>query len=271
MLTFPHKKWNPFIQLDLHKGIFLNGPIPIPGAAWHVGVGVFAMPGDHKFNEHRVFADGMEIVSRGHELNYIFPHWNLFPFSPAQPNILIPLLFLGSSSKCIFAVGSVVGKDGPIAVSVIFKYAGLNFACADPVMMPTSLVINWGSVELGFTWGDLCAAILCYLYDLLVAEIMDALGGWLVGLLPPGLLKGPFLSLLRASGLPKIFRGEGGRFASMALELSEKTLDFMVGEALDGVGGIGGELGVPAPGDMAADAATHVGAWVDGRAELFGD
>ena len=34
MQTFPHKKWNPFVQLDLHDGIFLQPPpvIPIAGS-----------------------------------------------------------------------------------------------------------------------------------------------------------------------------------------------------------------------------------------------
>ena len=30
MKTWPHKKWNPFVHLDFHKGIFLTGPIPVP-------------------------------------------------------------------------------------------------------------------------------------------------------------------------------------------------------------------------------------------------
>ncbi len=271
MRTFPHKKWNPFIHLDHHEGVFLNGPIPVPGTAWHLAAGCMVFPwwymGGKKNNDDKVLANGMPIVSRLHEPKYlIVPHWNMFPFTPGQPNILMPLLILGSGSKCEFAVGSVRGKDGAIAVSVLC-YVGVNLACADPCNMPTCMTINWGSVVLGFTWGDLLAGILCGAYDALKSFLENKFFGWLGGkLLPKGLLKGPMLNLLRRFGLPKVFRAAGGKFASLAGKLGTDTViaitKLLYGELY------GGNLGVDDPiGNAAANGAERLGAWVDGRSE----
>lgn len=286
MQTFPHKKWNPFIQLDFHKGIFLTGPIPVPGGAWHIGGGVLAMPfiylGTPKHNECKVLANGMEVVSRGHEPKYlIIPHWNLFPppFVPACPNILIPLLLLTSSNKCQFAVGSVVGKDGPIAVS-IFKYVGINQACQEFCTAPTSITFNWGTVELGFTLGDLVSSLLCFAFDSLKSFLEYLAFSKLAGFLPKGLFKNQMKSLLGRLGLPKIFRGAGGRFASMSERLVGEGLT-AAGKALYGEMFGGGNLGQATgfdsidPVNMVASAAgegaDRLGAWIDGRSESFYD
>lgn len=284
MQTFPHKKWNPFIQLDFHEGIFLTGPIPVPGKAWHIGAGVLAMPfiylGTPKYNECKVFANGMEIVSRGHEPKYlIIPHLNLFPLPPAQPNILIPLLLLTSTNKCQFAVGSVVGKDGPIAVSLL-KYVGINQSCQEYCTAPTSLSFNWGSVELGFTWGDLAATILCFAYDSLKSYLEYRAFSKLAGFIPKGLFKTQMLGLLGRVGLPKIYRGAGGRFASMSERLVREGLT-AAGKALYGEMFGGGNLGqatgfdridpVNMVSNAAAEGADRVGAWIDGRSESYYD
>ncbi|GEM_PF-4625412 len=281
MKTFPHKKWNPFVQLDYHKGIFMTGPIPIPGGAWHLGAGILAMPwiylGTAKNNGDTILADGMPIVSRGHEPKYaIVPHWNLFPFTVAQPNIMMPLLILGSSNKCQFAAGTVVGKDGPIAVS-IFKYVGINQACNDPCSAPTSLVANWGSVELGFTWGDLLATVLHFAFDSLKSFLEGKLFESLDNLIPKGLLKNQMKSLLGRLGLPKIYRGALGRFASMSENLVGNTItklsSTLYGEVFGG--NLGASLGNPDPisaiSNAASSGADKLGAWIDGRSESFGD
>src|SRR5687767_14138441 len=105
------------------------------GYAAHIAGGVLAIPwiggffGENKNNEDKVLADGMPIVSRQHESKVlVIPHINLFPFVPATPNLLVPLLILGSSNKCVFAVGSVQATDGPVAVS-IDRWHGLNVTC----------------------------------------------------------------------------------------------------------------------------------------------
>jgi hypothetical protein len=166
-IAYPHRKWNFFVNIDVHDGYFVAppAPLPVPGKAWHVGAGVFAAAfaqleggtglGVLKGNDGKVTQNSWAIVSRGHEVRYcVYPHINVKPFPPSQPNVLIPLLILGSSSKCLFANVRVRGKDGPIALSML-AFLGLNQACGDPCNYPTSFVINWSHVKVGWRLGDL--------------------------------------------------------------------------------------------------------------------
>ena len=209
MITLPHKMSNIFFDFDLHKGIFLIPPLPTPGWAVHFGMGFLSSAyksGTNKNNFDKILVDNQVIVSRNHcPEKRILPHWNLFLFFPWQPNIYIPFLILGSKSKCQFAAMSVEGPDGPIAVS-LFKTLGINIACNDPVSLPTSFVINTGTVEIGFTMGDLLSGLLNYLFDLLIEAIFDFIWDKTLGKLTSmvgnyfqqrGLFKGQMKWLLR--------------------------------------------------------------------------
>jgi hypothetical protein len=179
--TWPKKPQHWIITLDRHAGIFLVWPIVVPGMAWHFGTaqeGWSKTMGTNKWNDD-VLADGVPICSRGNKPEHcIIPHLNLFPFPPWNPNLLIPLLIFMSSSNNVLAVGSVVAKHGPIAVSLPFvKVIGTNLACNDPVPLPTDIVIMPSStVVLGFTLGDLIAALIQWAIEALIAYVMDKLG-----------------------------------------------------------------------------------------------
>lgn len=98
------------------------------------------------------------------------PHWNLFPFTPAQPNLLIAILLIASANKCQFA-GQQRAREGRpgrrLAVSRGRHQPGGNEHCS----APTSLCFNWSSVDVGFTWGDLVASLLCFAFDSLKSFI----------------------------------------------------------------------------------------------------
>ncbi len=261
METFPKKPQYFIITLDRHAGIFVMCsqmfiPPVLPGIAWHIG---FAMEdwshndplGTNKWNED-VKCDGVSIASRGNSPWPVVPHWNLFPYPgiPINPNILIPLLILLSSSKSFLAVGSVVAQKGPIAVMIPgVKVVGVNMACADPIPMPAINVVWVGqsTVVLGFTLGDLLAALLQWAIDIIIAlavkvlgKIVGALGKRLANKIgqrlagrftsgvmnkvgnflsnigsnaakngPPGFLKRMQLNALGKLGLPKVFNQPG--------------------------------------------------------------
>lgn len=180
LATYPHKVkmpslWDPLIQLDWHDGIFLMppAPLPAPGKSCHLGISFLWMSeislgGDPKKNSETVLADGAYLSSRGAKVGglLILPHINLYPL-PVSPNLnlLIPLLILGSSSKCMFAASTVQGPDGAIACSVL-PHVGFNLACAQPAKMPTSIIVTRGTVQVGFTFGDFL-----YGFALMVVEI----------------------------------------------------------------------------------------------------
>jgi hypothetical protein len=246
--------WDPILQVDWHAGIFLMppSPIPVPGFSWHIGVGFLWMShislfGSPKNNADTVLADGAPLASRGAEVGGLGlrPHCNIFPL-PVVPNanLLIPLLNLGSSSKCVFAVSSVRGKDGAIACSPV-PYAGLNLACADPCAMPTSGVLTRGTVYLGFTWGD-------FFFGLAIMALESAIDfalGKLCGALSDGLLRAlnkssilksslrPAINKLLGRGYSYAEKGKKG-FQSLAdkyiKDIFEQTVDRSVDATQDG-------------------------------------
>ena len=181
-----HKSSNWFIQIDMHKLIYLSpslsaGPVgpelTLTDSALvpHFGAGrlSFGVTGYHQDNDDLVLADGARVISRAHRVRRcIVPHW---PVSIVPPNPRTPLLILASDNKIEMAAASVVGPDGPVGVA-IFYYVGVNMACNEPLMMPTSLCFTGGTVVVGFTLGDILAAILMSLLDALISAVVQLVG-----------------------------------------------------------------------------------------------
>jgi len=206
MNTFPHKTLNPFIQLDKHDGLFLTPtPLPTPGSAFHIGAGILIaarISGENKENKRTIFADNLEIISKGHKVERtIIPHLNLFKnFFPATPNILIPILILFSNNECKFAASSVTGADDGEAIAVsIFQYVGFNWGCGDgdfkigkldipTSFFPCSMVFNWGSVVIGYTLKDLLTLIKELVVALLIDKVFKKLFKLIGKIIPKGLL-----------------------------------------------------------------------------------
>jgi len=193
-MAFPCKIANPFINLDLHDGLFVifAPPFLIPGKAMHAGAGCLItarVMGDNKENNRKILADGLEVVSQGHCVEkIILPHLNLFPFLPVNINTLIPLLLFGAESKCIFASLTVKGPDGPIAVTPLY-IVGFNQTCNDPCCLPTSTLVNWGTVDIGFTMADFQAGLMSLAFDAMI-ELAFEFGPAALGkLIPKGLKK----------------------------------------------------------------------------------
>lgn len=261
MITYPYKKFNPFVQFDWHDGIFMTGPIPVTGSALHIAAGILAMPwiglGTNKGNGDRVRADGQPVVSAGHAPGHaLIPHLNLYPFTPLQPNILLGFLILFSSNTCAMSVGSVQCQDGPISVSLL-RWVGLNQGCSDigaqtqlPVkgmkdvpkglpaafaLIPNSLVANWGTVHVGFTLGDLVRFVAQTLLDAAVDKIFDKylkklqdkltikLRPSLEDFIPKSVMKNRWMNVLRRTNSPMIMRSANGQFASLSEALGDNT------------------------------------------------
>lgn len=315
MITFPYKKFNPFIQLDWHDGIFLQPPpaIPVTGSAAHLAGGVLAMPwwgmGANKNNGDTILADGQPIVSEGHQPGLaLLPHLNLYPFTPAQLNMMIPFLIITSTNTCAMSVGSVIGPSGPISVS-IFRCVGLNQGCCDagaqtqipikgakdipkgvPIafaLIPNSTVLNWGTVNLGFTLGDLVRFVASTLLDFAVQKLFDRyfkrfqdmfhvrVRPTIDELLPDDMIKNAFKNSLRRMGLPNVGRAASGRYMSIGQAMADQTHSILNGpfnSLLDGVGLPGDVqiLDLNQPLQDAASATTeHLSQWADGKAELI--
>lgn len=315
MITYPNKKFNIFVQLDWHDGIFMQPPpaIPVTGSAAHLAGGVLAMPwwgmGSNKNNGDTVLADGQPIVSEGHQPGLaLLPHLNLYPFTPAQFNLMMPFLILTSTNTCAMSAGSVVGPDGPIAVS-IFRVVGLNQGCCDsgaqtqipikgakdipkgvPIafaLIPNSIVQNFGTVHIGFTLGDLVRFIASTLLDFAVQRIFDKyfkklqdmfhirVRPTIDDLLPEDALKNTFKNTLRRMGLPTVGRAANGRYMSIGEAMAGQASSILNGpfnNLLDGVGFPGDvqvlDFNKPLQ-DAASSVTEHLSQWADGKAELI--
>lgn len=268
--THPHKVkfgslWDPIVQCDWHEGIFLMplAPLPVPKLfSFHVGASFLwlaemSLLGDPKKNGGTVLADGAAMASRGAQVGGfgILPHVNVWPL-PVAPNLnlLIPLLILNASSKCIFAVSSVCGPDGAIACSAV-PHLGVNLACASPTKMPTSLVYTRGSVLVGFTFGD-------FLFGLAMMAIESALTfgiGKLTGKLSSKLMgalgKSSILKSALRPGMNSLLRTLFGRGYSYAetgkkgfQSLADKYVDALIKKGLgygvsEGQGALGLDSG----------------------------
>jgi hypothetical protein len=200
-LTAPHH--DVFISVDGHDGVFFMPPPtpPVFGKAQiHIGagyMGMCAISGSPKknSNEHTVLADGVYLASRDAEVTrLILPHINVGPpfnITP-NPNLLIPLLILGSSTKHMWAVGSVKGPGGSVASTFVPSFGlpvgvGYNQSCNDPCAIPTSMVLMHGSVFVGMTLADYYIGLFYVLLDSgiefalgkLMEKTGDKLGKWL--------------------------------------------------------------------------------------------
>lgn len=285
MIGFPHKKWNPGVNIDLHNGIFMT-PAGIPDPAvlkgMHIGALVLAAPfygmGSDNSNDQKVLADGMPVVSRGHEVKYsVVPHINVLPPPPSHINILGALLILGSSSKCQLAASKVKCHDGPLAISGL-KYVGINTACADPCAMPTSIIVNWGTVNVGYTLGDVLAAAFLIAFEALQTFAEDKLFAKLMGTsLMNKLLRKLFRPVLGA-----ILKAGGRKLAiklakEIAKEIVSGVFKAIYGESLGGRGGklvepifsnkeVGAWVTDPL-GTASGKAADGIASWVDEQSE----
>lgn len=256
METFPHKTLNPFITFDLHDGPFVAppAPLPVPGKAIHIGAGVLILAygiGTNKDNKGEVYADGLRVISRGHTVKHVVvPHLNLYPFTPFQPNVRIYSLIWKSTNACKLAVYSVSGPHEEIAVSLPgVKYIGLNEACNDQPLKAvgfTSIVINWGTVILGFTIWDLLRSIFDHYMQMLInyvcSKLSDKFMKWLKNSkwfkklqekLAKSFLKKVVKSVLGVFGKSKVYRDAMGRFASVSERIIKDAVDTAVGKATD--------------------------------------
>ena len=139
-------------------------------------------------------------IGRGHDAG---PH-------PGHiwPNILLPLILLGSGSKSEFASGTVSHPQGNMAIAVAFA-VNLNLDCQDfPIPpLPTGVVMAmFSTVEAGFTLGDFLGGLFSMLMDMALT--------WISGLICAGItsaLSGIGRGL--SGALSSVFNG-GGFFAA---------------------------------------------------------
>ncbi len=204
----------PIFGVDMHKTI--PPPLPVPPFAPHVvvwGEGwsqktgfMWAVANSKAASPESGVAKPVQLcwgyaIGRGHDAG---PH-------PGHiwPNILLPLILLGSGSKSEFASGTVKHKQGNIAIAVAYA-VNMNLDCQDfPIPpLPTGFVMAmFSTVEAGFTLGDFLGGLFSMLMDMALT--------WLSGLAVAGLT-----SVISSAGrglsgaFKSAFFGNGGMFGA---------------------------------------------------------
>jgi hypothetical protein len=203
----------PIIGVDMHKTVPPPTPPPpfaphvvVWGEGWSQKTGfMWAVANSKAASPESKVPKPVAVcwgyaIGRGHDAG---PH-------PGHiwPNILLPLILLGSGSKSQFASGTVSHPKGNMAIAVAFA-VNLNLDCQDfPIPpLPTGVVMAmFSTVEAGFTLGDFLGGLFSMLMDMALT--------WLSGLICAGIT-----SALSAIGrglsgaLSSVFNG-GGFFAA---------------------------------------------------------
>jgi hypothetical protein len=194
----------PIVGVDMHKTIPPPSPVPpfaphviVWGEGWSQKTGfMWALANSKAASPESAVAKPVALcwgyaIGRGHDAG---PH-------PGHvwPNILLPLVLLGSGSKSEFASGTVSHPQGNMAIAVAM-FVNLNLDCQDfPIPpLPTGVVMAmFSTVEAGFTLGDFLGGLFSMLIDMAIT--------WVSGLICAGIM-----SALSAAG-----RGLAGAFRSM--------------------------------------------------------
>ena len=184
------------------------------------------------------------------------------------PNLLLPLIMLGSSSKHEFASGTVKTPQGRMAVGMLWA-VDLGLDCWDfPYPpLPTGIAITGtNSVRAGFTWTDFFNGLVHMVVDgaivWAIGLVFSKAGGALSKALGYGSLPGSFFG----NNAPNFFAKHGRLFVDSAraffqatkVALRHPSLYHGIGEAILKWG-----IGSPQGAAWQHNPWQHAGTWVD--------
>ena len=164
------RKWNPMAGVDPHNEITL-ALVPAPFIPHVVGMVLCGDSNSSRLTTN-VTASDWAIVQRDSDIGAGIPHVPLV--LPAC--VLFGALLLLSGSKSYFGPSSVRANGKPVAAAVLLHYFNVNLNCADPIYMPNNLVVAWGTVVCGMTWGDIIGGLAAMLIDIILSGAYTLLG-----------------------------------------------------------------------------------------------
>lgn len=130
------------VGIDRHMGVHWPTPIPLPMPFFELNVMHPFVLGPNQAGS--VHFNGVNAVKDQHNPKLLWPH---FPFSPDPLNLLFPLDLAFGDHKCWLSRGSVLTEGSPAPICAIFGPISLNLDCWMYGHLPTSLVLQAGTVE----------------------------------------------------------------------------------------------------------------------------
>ncbi len=151
------------ISWDWHMGVHWPTPIPAVMPFHEINVAhPFIMGPD---DEPTVKFNGRNAVKDQHEPKFLWPH---FPVAPDPLNLVFPLDVLFGSQACWLARSQVIVKDKPAAPTVFFCELSCNNVCHSFGKIPTSLILQTGTVETTPTLADYLGGLVRMLVSLAI-------------------------------------------------------------------------------------------------------
>lgn len=130
------------VGIDRHAGVHWPTPIPLPMLFFELNVmHPFVLGGNQAGTVH---FNGVNAVKDQHNPKLLWPH---FPFAPDPLNLLFPLDLVFGDHKCWLSRGSVLTEGSPAPICAIFGPLSVNLDCWMVGHLPTSLVLQAGTVE----------------------------------------------------------------------------------------------------------------------------
>lgn len=176
------------IGIERHSALLLPG-VPVPFVPTYVPA-MFKLNFLHPFTmkggkeKGTVFFNGTKAVGHWHQPKFLWPHLGLPPF---PFDILTPLQVLLGQQTCWLPRGSVLLEGGPAAVCAIYGPLSINLDCWETGNLPSSLVVQPGTVQTSPSLADYRSGLVAVAIDFAIQVAINiAMKGVMIGLKAAG-------------------------------------------------------------------------------------
>lgn len=165
------------VGFDCHEGIlfvpFLFGPLTFLEIN---AVHPFVVGPDH---HAKTFLNGVPSVKDKHETICLWPH---FPVAPAPFNLVFPLDVVFGSQECWLPRLSVLAEGAPMTTTAIVGPVSVNLDCFLFTKVPTSAILQPGTVETTPSFTDYAygigRAVVTAAFDMLFNKLEGPVEYW---------------------------------------------------------------------------------------------
>jgi hypothetical protein len=173
------KNWHPMVGVDLHT-MQLPGPVPpVPNTPHVVAAMICAGPWGILTGKPvpNVIGGWATCLQKGTDAGPLVVHVCIPP-----PNLLLPVILLGSASKSYFGASStLIGSDAlPIAVAVM-KVVNLNVNCGTIVPTPSGIVVAVHTVVADMTLADFLSGLVTALVESALQAVINLIFNKVLG------------------------------------------------------------------------------------------
>jgi hypothetical protein len=106
-------------------------------------------------------------MQKGTDIGPLIPHICI----PVPPNLLTPIIILGSASKSYFGSSTTSAEKAPVAVALL-QVVNINLDCGD-IPSPTGIVVTFNTVVANFTFADFMSGLATMLVEGVIQAFLN--------------------------------------------------------------------------------------------------